>query len=108
MAGEPRQIATVRVLEIARNVVSEEIGVIEASRELTSLRHCFGPELKKNFLPFAGIDSETDHLPLGSVRREWNADALSAKDAEIARLEESDKQLAIEACHRLIIRLERD
>jgi len=50
-------------------------------------------------------DSETDDLPVGTVRREWNPAALVRQDIRIAECEERYKSHAIEAAERLISRL---
>jgi hypothetical protein len=34
------------------------------------------------FLPFVGVDSETDSFPLGPLRERWGADGLARADAE--------------------------
>ena len=96
---------TSRAIELARELIAGELGIIEGCRELSSLRHAFGDPFAEDFLPFVAIDSETDDLPIGPVRREWNAEALARKDIEIARCEAIYKSQAIEACKRLITRL---
>jgi hypothetical protein len=48
------------------------------------------------------IESETDHLPVGEVRKLWALDALAIKDAEIARCEEIYKPQFIETCKRIV------
>jgi len=98
---------TVRAIRVAGQLIAGEIGVIEACRELSALRFSFGNECEEQFLPFAGIDSETDDLPVGPVRREWNAEALTRKDIEIARCEQLYRDSAVDACRALIERLRR-
>jgi len=62
---------------------------------------------RENFHPwhtrmrFIGIDSETDHLPVGKVREHWAADALEAKDAEITIAEERWKARFRDVCERI-------
>lgn len=99
---------TVRALQVAGQLIAGEIGVIEACRELSALRYSFGSEYEEHFLPFVGIDSETDDLPIGPVRREWSAEALARKDIEIARCEQLYRNPALDACHTLIERLQRN
>ena len=53
---------------------------------------------------FIVINSDTDHLPLGPERQYWAADALKAKDQEIARAEEWARQFGLETCRRLVQR----
>ena len=96
-----------RVVQIAKGLLGSQISVIEASRELSRLRFevCSDP-FDSDFLPFVGIDSETDALPIGSVRELWAADALRAKDIEIQRAEEFYRDVARDACRKLVKRFE--
>jgi hypothetical protein len=96
---------TSRALDVACNLVAEKMGVIEGCRELSSMRHAFGESLADDFRTFVAIDSETDDLPVGTVRREWNPAALVRQDIRIAECEERYKSHAIEAAERLISRL---
>ncbi len=102
-AGQPWQDpAVIRALRVARQLIAGSIGTIEACRELSSLRYSLGDDLESIFLTFAAIDSETDHLPVGRCRSEWNPDALALKDLEITRAEELYSEKAREACYELI------
>jgi hypothetical protein len=53
---------------------------------------------------FTAIASETAHLPLGSERRFWDAEALRLKDAEIERAAEWARERGLESCRRLVAR----
>jgi len=48
------------------------------------------------------IESETDDLPIGEVRKLWAPYALEAKEAEIARCEERWKPQFLDACKRIL------
>jgi hypothetical protein len=75
-----------RALSIARQILSGEEDVLLGARELSALRFAVGlPEDDPDFLRFVGIDSETDALPLGTVRSLWSREALEEKAAEIDR-----------------------
>jgi hypothetical protein len=52
-----------------------------------------------------GIESETDNLPVGEVRKLWAPDALRVKDFEIVRCEELYRPRFLEACKRIAGRL---
>ena len=52
------------------------------------------------------IDSETDALPVGEVRREWSPDALKRKDKESTEAEDFYRDSAINAATKLIRLLE--
>jgi hypothetical protein len=90
---------------IAQRILDGSIGTIEASREIAPLRHRAGiGNDDPDVLLFVGIDSDTDHLPLGATRAHWSADALAAKDAEIKRAEDFYRKRVLEVCPRLVAR----
>lgn len=91
-----------RIEKVAKLLLAGQVGVIPASRELSRLRYDVEPRIAEMLLTFVGIDSETDTLPLGDVRREWNRDALKRKDLEIASAEEFYRKSAVEAATELI------
>jgi hypothetical protein len=94
-----------RAEQIARKVLKEEIGILEATRAILPLLHS-DPEIiaLDDYNLFRAIESETDDLPIGKVRAEWNSDALREKDREIARFEELWRDQVRRACERLLIR----
>ena len=97
--------ASYRAIVLADQLIAGQIGVIEASRALSSLRFEFDVPLIELFQPFVAIDSETDDLPVGHVRREWDGAALASKDVQTAKYESENRPVAIEACKNLIDRL---
>jgi hypothetical protein len=104
--GDGQDPPIARALETAGHLIGGRIGVIEACRALSSLRHSFGAEYEECFRPFVGIDSETDELPIGPVRREWSPEALARKDIEIGCCERTYRNSALEACWDLVERLQ--
>jgi hypothetical protein len=102
--AERQEQIRVLVLRIARQLVAGEIGVIAASRELgyLHLRHEVEPQLANVLVTFTGIDSETDALPVGDVRKEWSPEALKRKDEEITEAEDFYRDSAINAATELI------
>ena len=91
-----------RLVARAKELIEERITVLETARWITKHRHWFRPENDPDFLTFTAIDSETDHLPLGTVRQHWASDALKTKDIEIQRAETQFRPQAIEAARNLI------
>lgn len=89
--------------QIARMVLQDQIGILEATRALLPLLHG-NPEIVSpdDFNLFKGIDGETDHLPVGGVRGEWLSDALREKDREIARCEALWRERVRSACERIL------
>ena len=94
-----------KVVEIAQAMIDSRLGVVEGSRLLAGLRfEVCEEDFDPDFLPFVGIDSETDHLPLGKVREHWDPTALAEKDAELEKAETFDRDTALAACRALLIR----
>src|SRR4051812_7924138 len=94
-----------RIVDVASAILRGELGIIEGSRQLCSLQFRVSSlDHNPDFLSFVGIDSETDHLPVGDVRRHWAADALARKDIEIRKAEAFYRDHAIAGCERLLAR----
>ena len=86
---------------MVRAILAGSIGIIEGSRYLSSLRLRFDSVWTKKLINFAGIDSETDELPLGSVRQFWAPSALADKDQQILKYEGSIRESTLETCRSL-------
>ena len=92
-----------RVQQIARMVIDEQIGILEATRAILPLLHQDpGTVSPHDYNLFRGIDSETDGLPIGPARDEWNSHALLEKDREIARCEDLWREQVRSACERIL------
>ena len=105
---QPRQrtISESQILSLAQQFLGGQLGVIAASRKLSPLRHEVEARLPEVLVVFAGIDSETDALPMGDVRQYWSPEALERKDREIIEVENFYRQPATEAATRLLQLLE--
>jgi hypothetical protein len=55
-----------------------------------------------DFNSICGIDSETDHLPIGRVREHWHQDKLPEKDREIAHCEGLYRDQVHAVCERIL------
>jgi hypothetical protein len=95
-----------KVVAIAQELLDGRIGVIDAARQINAFRgdRVALDEFDPDFVTFLAIDSETDDLPVGDVRRHWAADVLAQKDLEIARCEELYRSQALEAASHLVAR----
>ncbi len=101
------QLQNERVVETAKKLLNNKIGIIEGARILSSLRHDITDETERldpDFVLFVGIDSETDSLPVGKERRNWAAYALVEKDKEIQQAEDFYRDKVMAACKVLIDR----
>jgi len=91
-----------RAKEIAKAVLDGRTTVLEAARELVSVAHTDAIAELEDRRFIIGVASETDHLPVGEVRKLWAPSALEEKDIEIARAEELYKADFLETCRRIV------
>ena len=92
--------------DVARQILGGKIGIVTGARELTRMRFPSRAESDEDILVFVGIDSQTDHLPLGEVRKFWNSEVLKAKDEELKQFELWVKEQAFTACKNVIAKYE--
>ena len=90
-----------RARDLAEAVLDGRITVLEAVRALVSLAHTDAIADVEDRKLIIGIESETDHLPVGEVRKLWAPYALKEKDVEIARAEALYRNDFLEACRRI-------
>jgi hypothetical protein len=87
-----------------QQMLSGQLGIIAAARQIISLAFQLHGDkfVHEMFGVFVAIDSETDHLPVGPERRHWATDALAAKNVEIQKYEESCREDAFQAAHKVV------
>jgi len=88
--------------DLAQKIINGEIGGIAGSRQMAAYRDSLHVWDAEEFRIFCGIDSETDHLPIGHVRQHWSAAALKEKDAEIKGMEDSYRARAVESAIKIL------
>jgi hypothetical protein len=81
-----------------------QVEPIETARSLAGFRGR-DKHLDEILVTFVGVDSETDALPLGDVRKLWNAEALKRQDIEIAKAELWCREMISGACRNLVTSL---
>lgn len=91
-----------RAREVAQSVLDGRSTVLEAVRQLISLAHTDAVAELEDRRFIIGLDSETDHLPVGEVRKLWASDSLEEKDVEIARAESLYRAKFLETCRRIL------
>jgi hypothetical protein len=99
---EHRNWASGKIVAVAKSILSGELGIVAGARQLAPWRFDVGAEHDPDFIFFVGIDSETDHLPIGEVRSRWNPEVLKAKDEELRSFEASVRDKALPVCYSLI------
>ena len=94
-----------RAVEVASGMLSGSINYLEGAIDLSALRFEVGlPEDDKDFLAFAGISSEIDHLPIGSVRQHWSQEVLARHDPEIQESTKWAKEVSLSECRSIVAR----
>ena len=93
------------IVDTAEAILNGCLGIIEGARRLMELRSAVTVDhLDNDFVDLLAIDSETDTLPVGAVRALWSRDELARKDAETEEAETLYREVAFNACRRLIAR----
>ena len=102
--NEVDNIATKRneMVSVAKAMLSGKMHLIEGVRQICSLRFDVNDPENVVFLVIRGIDSETDHFPLGSVRSYCNSDYLHEMDIEIGNYLENARADILKSCQEII------
>jgi hypothetical protein len=90
------------LIEVLNALLSERISLTEGCRRVSRLASDLDQRSNKLFLPFVGVDSETDRFPLGEVRTRWSPEALVREDQERARIEDHYRSFVANACTALL------
>ena len=90
-----------RLRALARRLVQGKETVIEGSRNMLKYRFWMREEQNRDFDIFVVVSTQSDHLPVGSVRQYWAPDALERKDKEILKLEELYRARVIKSAARI-------
>ena len=97
-----------RVVELASAYIANSVGLVEMSREMSSLRFKVGAEWDEDFVYFVAVDSETDTFPVGPSRVHWSPSALAREDAAREQYEQSARSRSIEHAENLITKYRSD
>jgi hypothetical protein len=103
--NEQLELARAEVVRIAAAILSAHIGLVECTRELLPHLLTVLEERDENLRFFIGLDSETDHFPVGLERKHWNREALHVKDQELRAAEAFYRDAAEAALTRIIAQL---
>jgi hypothetical protein len=96
--------ARLEILETIKRILSKDSSTIEGARIISRCRFKARLEDDADILPFVGIDSETDALPLGHDQVHWQALALADLQPEIERAETWARTIATGYCQSLLAR----
>ncbi len=90
------------VAETAQAVIAGTLGPIDAARRFVGLAAELNALDEEAFLFFLGLDSESDHFPLGAVREQWSESALEREDRERRDYEARVRDEAVKNCEGLL------
>ncbi|WP_315765505.1 MULTISPECIES: hypothetical protein [unclassified Bradyrhizobium] len=94
------------VLKTAQDMLAGNLTYIEGARKIVVARWAARlNERDADILAFIGIDSETEALPVGPIRKYWQRSALDALQPEIDRSEAWARGFGERHCRNLIHRL---
>ena len=93
------------IAEAAAAVLDGRLGVLEGARVIAWHRFAVDPEQSDDdLLGIAGVESQTDHLPLGPERWTWPSAMLDDKESEIAREAAFFRDDVLASCRALVAR----
>jgi hypothetical protein len=97
--------------DLARAIADGQIGLVEGSWKIRGLAFAgadVDDEMRALFMPFVAVTSETDHLPVGEERANWDTDVLREKDQEIRAYDEACRAQMVPHCRAFAARVDRD
>ncbi len=96
--------ARIKIAKLAAEMLAGSVEFIIGARQIAGLRFDADLEWDSDILPFVGIDSETDALPLDGIRALWRPDALTKLQPEIDRAKSWAKEFGAKHCENLVKR----
>lgn len=97
--------------DLALAIADGRLGLVDGAWKLRDLSFAGAPvddEMRALFTPFVAVTSETDHLPIGEERVNWNPDVLRAKDDEIRAYDDAHRVQMVPHCRAFAARVDRD
>jgi len=99
--------ARAAVVEAAKGLRSGELPFIEGVRTISAQRFCVPGALDSpDFLFFAAIDSETDHLPAAHMRAQCSTSWLETCDREASAVAATHAGAVGAACDGILLMLD--
>jgi hypothetical protein len=96
------QSARTELVAVADAMLKGELQLIEGCRRICSLRQKVEDPENPAFLSIRGVESETDHFPLGDMRRQYASDYLAKADEEMNRYMTDAREDILAACREVI------
>lgn len=86
----------------AKKIILAEEDLLQGIRKVCKIASDMDAEEKPIFSIFIGIDSETDHYPIGEVRQRCSKEYLERADRELKEYLEEVKEPLFKACEEII------
>ena len=90
------------ILETAQDMLAARISYIEGSLKIIVQQFVARVDSAPEILPFVGIASETEALPLGEIRMYWQAAVLEALQPKIEQSEAWARSVGEAHCRNLV------
>jgi hypothetical protein len=90
------------LVALAKAMLEDESNLIGGIRQICSLRFAIEDPENEVFMPLRGIDSETDHFPLGSSRSNHSEDFLRRADLELEKYLSEARGDILRACREIV------
>jgi len=104
---EAESRAMIAALKSAKAFVNGEVGAVETCWALCGFIHGRKGVCDKSDVDLiVAVQSETDALPVGSLKDNWHPDFLPAKLEQLERYEAAVSSDVKDACRRLVVALE--
>lgn len=90
------------LVAIAKLMLGGQMHLIEGSRQICALRHAVGDPDNSVFMPIRAFESETDHFPLGEMRKRCAANYLQKADDDMRRYVAEAEKDVLAACAEIV------
>lgn len=101
-----KRLPVAKMIQTSKKILNSEVDLIQGCRAMYSLLIGFPEQYEKEFLIFTVVPSETDHLPIGDERKNWDKDVLTIKDLEVKECEDFYREEVFKACKEILRRLD--
>ncbi|MBK8321760.1 MAG: DUF2489 domain-containing protein [Betaproteobacteria bacterium] len=90
------------IVAVSQAMLDGRIDLIEGVRKICRLRFEYGDPDSALFLPFRGIDSETEHFPRGNLRDRYASGSLKKIDSESDAYLATARDDILQCCRELV------
>ena len=90
------------LITVANRVIVGEVPLLEGVRKIHNLSSLIEERDNPVFLRIRGIESQTDHYPVGEVRNQYNPDSLRKLDHDLEQYMASVREDIFDSCRKII------